>query len=468
MNDEYDDDTIARKEQSSIISRCERMLIMQTELYFDVHEFEFAIDYYMDQQAEEKAFTIALVATKQHKNSVELRLKKAKIYLHKGNAPKALQIIETIKNYDTEFHEIESLIGFCLVEAGDVKTAEIHFDKAVESFKEDVDISYYIATNLINKEEYSLAIKYLEQTFLFDNTNPFAIYDLAFCYEKIDQLEMSVLFYTKFIEIDPYSDNAWYNLGILYNRLEEYEDAISAFDYALAINDKNTMAMFNKANTYANWGLYEEAIDLYNAFLLVDSENVLAMYYLGECLEKLELYDEAKSHYLQVLVIDPLFSEAWHGLGVVAFYEQNLSEAGQMIEKAIQLDDANAEFWFSFGNINKSIKGNEDKALYCYKKATELEPQDAEFWLNCAEMEKITGNTENAAKTLELAYDLIDEDAEVDFVLSAYYYELGNKIRSIELFKKARGLDVEMATAFFSNCELKDEDKKIYTTIITH
>ena len=80
-------------------------------------------------------------------------------------------------------------------------------------------------------------------------------------------------------------------------------------------------------------------------------------------------------------------------------------------------------------------------------------------------MEKITSNTENAAKTLEDASNLLEDDAELDFVLSAYYYELGNKIRSIELFNKARGLDVEMATAFFSNCNLREEDKKIYTKI---
>jgi tetratricopeptide (TPR) repeat protein len=444
------------------------MFITHIELYFDVHEYEFAIDYYMDEPNIDKAFTLVLVASKQHPKSSEIILRKAKLYLSKGKPEKALHLIKSIQDLESEKHEIESLWGFCLVETDAYQEAEIHFDKAITAASDDLDISYYIATNLINKEQFELAIKYLEQTYLIDNTNPFAIYDLAFCYEKTNQLEMSVIFYTKFIDIDPYSDNAWYNLGILYNRLEEYQDAVSSFDYALAINDKNAMALFNKANTYANWGQYEIAIDLYNDFLKLEKDNVVAIYYTGECYEKLDRLDEAKAHYLAALSFDTTFSEAWHGLGVVAFYEKKIAEATQMLEKAIQLDADNPEFWFSFGNINKSIEGNEHKALYCYKRATELEPYDAEFWLNYAEMEKITGNTEKAAKTLESAYDMLDDDAELDFVLSAYYYELGNTIRSIELFNKARGLDVEMATAFFSNCTLKDEDKKIYTTIITH
>jgi tetratricopeptide (TPR) repeat protein len=468
MNDDDDDIFLSIDEQSNIIARCEQMFILQNELYFDVHEYEFAIDFFMDQTDFDKALTLVLIASKQHPLSSEIKLRKAKVYLSKGKPNKALQIITSLSETSAEQHEIESITGFCLIETNNLQEAEIHFDKAIIAASDDMDISYYIATNLINKEQFSLAIKYLEQTYLTDNTNPFAIYDLAFCYEKTDQLEMSVIFYKKFIDIDPYSDNAWYNLGILYNRLEEYQDAISSFDYALAINEKNAMALFNKANTYANWTQYETAIELYNEFLNFEKDNVVALYYIGECHEKLEQYKDAKNYYLTTLSIDPLFSEAWHGLGVVAFYEQNLIEACQMTEKAIELDADNSEFWFSFGNINKSIKGNEQKALYCYQRATELEPYDAEFWLNFAEMEKITSNTEKAAKTLESAYNILEDDAELDFVLSAYYYELGNKIRSIELFNKARGLDVEMATAFFSNCTLMDEDKKIYTTIITH
>jgi len=468
MNDDDDDIFLSIDEQSNIIARCEQMFILQNELYFDVHEYEFAIDFFMDHSDFDKALTLVLIASKQHPISSEIKLRKAKIYLNKGKPNKALQIITSLSESGAEQHEIESITGFCYIEINNLQEAEIHFDKAIIAASDDIDISYYIATNLINKEQFSLAIKYLEQTYLTDNTNPFAIYDLAFCYEKTDELEMSVLFYKKFINIDPYSDNAWYNLGILYNRLEEYPDAISAFDYALAINEKNAMALFNKANTYANWTQYETAIELYNEFLIFEKDNVVALYYIGECHEKLEHYEDAKNYYLTTLSIDPLFSEAWHGLGVVAFYEQNLVEACQMTEKAILLDADNPEFWFSFGNINKSIEGNEQKALDCYQKATELEPYDAEFWLNYAEMEKITSNTEKAAKTLESAYNILEEDAELDFVLSAYYYELGNKIRSIELFNKARGLDIEMATAFFSNCTLMDEDKKIYTTIITH
>lgn len=467
MHDEDDELFLSMDDQLDVIGRCEQMFLSQTEMYFDIHEFEYAVDHYMDLQDVEKAFTTVLVGLKQHPFANELKIRKAKLYLSKGKPQKALDLLSSFK-LDKDIHEFESLLGFCAMDLGDLIEAEIHFDKAISVNKEDFDTSYYIATNLINKEHYELAIKYLEQTFILDNTNPFATYDLAFCYEKTDQPEMSVLFYTKFLDLDPYSDNAWYNLGILYNRLEEYSDAISAFDYALAINDQNSLALFNKANTLANWGEYERAIEQYQEFLNHEKENVVATYYIGECFEKLDRNDEAKQQYLKSLSLDPLFSEAWHGLGVVAFYEKNLIEACQLLEKAIQLDADNPEFWFSFGNINKSIEGNEHKALYCYKRATELEPYDAEFWLNYAEMEKLTSNTEKAAKTLESAYDMLEDDAELDFVLSAYYYELGNKIRSIELFNKARGLDVEMATAFFSNCNLNDEDKKMYSTIITH
>jgi len=468
MHDEDDELFLGMDDQLDIIGRCEQMFLSQTEMYFDIHEFEYAVDHYMDLQDIDKAFTTVLVGLKQHPFADELKIRKAKLYLSKNKPQKALDILLTIKQIDREKHEFESLLGFCSMDLGNLVDAEKHFDKAIAANKDDLDTSYYIATNLINKEHYELAIKYLEQTFILDNTNPFATYDLAFCYEKTDQPEMSVLFYTKFLDIDPYSDNAWYNLGILYNRLEEYSDAISAFDYALAINDQNSLALFNKANTLANWGEYERAIEQYQEFLTIEKENVVATYYIGECFEKLDRNEDAKQQYLKSLTLDPLFSEAWHGLGVVAFYEKNLIDACQYLDKAIQLDADNPEFWFSFGNINKSIEGNEQKALYCYKRATELEPHDAEFWLNYAEMEKLTSNTEKAAKTLESAYNLLEDDAELDFVLSAYYYELGNKIRSIELFNKARGLDVEMATAFFSNCDLNDEDKKMYTTIITH
>ena len=454
-------------EQVNIINRCEQMFMIGHEMYFDVQELDYAIDYYLELQEFDKALTVCLVGERIHETSNELNLKKAKIYLIKEKPQKAYKILSQLTNHDIEIHELESLKGFCLMDLDKIDEAHECFDKAIAQAS-DSDINYFIASNLVNKEYFETAIKYLEQTFKDDTSNPFAIYDLAYCYEKIDQLEMSILFYQKYIELDPYSDNAWYNLGILFNRMEEYADAVEAFDYALAINEKNNLALFNKANTLANWGQYETAIEHYNEFLTKEPNNLNAKYYKGECFEKLEQYNDAETQYREILEIDPLYADAWHGMGVVAFYRQNLTEACQMLDKSIQIDCDNPEYWYSYGNIHKSIQGSEHKALYCYKRATELDPHDHEFWLSYAEMEKITGNTESAARTLEFASELLDEDAEFDFILSAYYYELGNKVRSLELFKKARGLDVEMATAFFSNCTLKEEDKKIYTTLITH
>jgi tetratricopeptide (TPR) repeat protein len=61
------------------------------------------------------------------------------------------------------------------------------------------------------------------------------LYELAFCYDVLDNQEESVQFYQQYIDNEPYSYAAWYNLGNAYTKLSLFEKAIDAYDYAILI-----------------------------------------------------------------------------------------------------------------------------------------------------------------------------------------------------------------------------------------
>jgi len=467
MEEEYEN--IDKEEYKEMLERCERMLKGKKQYYFDVHEFLNLIDIYFDENNFSTAEKIINVGLQQHPGSIEIKIKQIKLLIDNGNEKDALQLLKHIENIEESNSEIHILKGICYSALGKNKEANACFNKALslENENEDIsDIYLTISQHFINNSNYDFALKYLIKAYTTDKTNNLVLYDIAYCYDKLFELDKSVKFYKKFIDTDPYSDNAWFNLGNVYNKLERYNDAVDAFEYAIAINDNNSTALFNLANSYANWGKYDKAIETYNEYLKYDKDNIIAIYYIGECNEKAENYEEALKQYFKVIEADKNFSDGWYGIGITKFYQNKFEDALKYVEKAIELDNENAEYWFTYGNIYKELQIDPKAELEGFKKSIELNPYDEEFWLCYANSVKNYFSIEKAIEILKEGLDYVEDSAEIFFTLAAYLYINNNKEDSLTFFEKGLKIDKERIALFYSQCNFKENPDKDFIRIL--
>lgn len=463
-SDEY---FLNEEEQSEIIDKCEKMLRMQKQYYFDVHEFENLIDYYIDAHNLSKADEVTNIARKQHPACIEIEFRKAKLLVEQQQYNNALNILHQISELDKSNADIHILKGVCFVNLDSYKKAVELFNEALSYSQEiEEDNIYNIALTFLSKHQYNIALNYLLRALNIVADHSMLLYDIAYCYEKIGKDEKALRFYNQFIDTEPYSDNAWYNVGIIYNKLNKFNDAITAFEYVIAINPDFSSAYFNKANCLANWEKYDDAISAYNEFLELDPDNVIALYYLGECYEKKDEQKTAFSYFKKCVELEEYFADGWYGLAVVSYNLKYYLEGITYIKKALELDADNGEFWYFHGELCFEVSDFKADCLESYKRATELIPEENLYWLAYAEGARELKSTSSAIKILQKGLTFINNDAEILFTLAAYFYRESEKKIAQDYFTLGLTSDKELLDAFFENCSLEDSEKVDFINII--
>lgn len=419
------------EELRGVLERFETMLEKKEKYFFDVHEFEDIIDHYLDNSNYRNALEAVKIASLQHPRSTTILLKKAQVYLQKGQASLCMRVLGELENLEAGNHEIYLMKGTALVMMNRAEEAIAQFDRAVSlSGEERGELLHQVYHTLDHLGQYNMALRFLKVAYKEDNNNKNLVYDLAYGYEKTDNLKESAHYYEKYIELDPFSESAWYNLGLVYNRLEQFDKALEAYDFAIAINESYASAYFNKANTLANSGQFLEAIPVYIEYIEMEDDNESAFCYLAECYEKTGRFDDALKNYRRALKLDAHYPDAWCGIGIVYMLQEKLFESLYYLKKAARLDDSNPESWFYLAEVNEKLGFFED-ALEPYRKTTLLDPSDVDAWLGLAEMLMKTNNLHEAHQALQEGYEYNPGDAQLKCRLAGLLLNMGDFERAL-------------------------------------
>lgn len=422
-------------ELKQLMQRYKESLRSKQSLFFDVHEFDSIIEYFLQDGDLVNAEKALQMAKYQHPDTSLLQVREAHFLVDKGGYEQALDLISRIEYAEFGNTDLHLLKGIALNFLGNMNEARDSFKKAIEYAGDNYhEILYNIAVNFENLDDYNTAIEFLLDAYKFDKRNLAILYELAFCYEKTNSLESAIEYYNLYLDIDPFSDNVWFNLGIVHIRLQEYENALEAFDFSLVLNEDYPLAHYNKANTLSSMARYEEAIQEYKEHLLYEPGNADTHSYIGECYERMGDIESAILHYHQALSHEPNCSDALFGIGIICSLKEEFNDSLVFIKKAIDINPNISEYWFSLGNIYLKIKDDE-KALSSYQKAIELDPYDYESWLNIAE---VYYNKNLLSKALRVLIESLSYNADIALVnyrLAAYYFLRGDKSDGMNYLK---------------------------------
>ena len=177
------------EEVKHAVQKFERMKKNNENYFFDVIEFETIIDYYIESNNSIKAFEAATLASEQHPNSVSIQLRKARVLLDKGRAVEALRLLKKLESIEPGNHEIFIAKGTAFGMLGDIQGAKKMFDYALTLDTEDVEnILFAITSVLQNLNYYEHLIPYMEKLIDLEPEFKAHLYDMAYAYEKIEDL----------------------------------------------------------------------------------------------------------------------------------------------------------------------------------------------------------------------------------------------------------------------------------------
>ena len=124
-------------------------------------------------------------------------------------------------------------------------------------------------------------------------------------------------------------------------------------------------------------GGFENTIDV----LLSEA---LAFYHAGYLLE-------AEQKYQEIFQINNDCAEAWHGLAMVYFQQENYQESLEILSQSLTLDPVNADLYYSLGLVLEKI-GYFDQAISAYQQVIELSPQWIEVYHTLGKLLAETGD----------------------------------------------------------------------------
>ncbi len=455
-------------DSADIINRYKDMLDKKRSYYFDIHEFENIVDYYIynnDYKSAIKSIETGLV---QHPYSIALKLKQAQVLIESGKPAKALTLIKDIERVEFYNSEVHLLKGKAFNSLLNQKDAKIEFDKAIKLSKEGKDdIIYDIALSFIQIDKIQTAVKYLLLAYEINDTNLLVIYDLALCYERLDNIEKSIIFYNRFLDIDPFAENIWFNLGLLYSSISEYKNALNAYDYSIAICPENTSVYFSKADTLICSGNYYDAIDVYLDLLENDDNNTHAYCCIAECHEKLSDYKSAIRNYISAIRIDSSDSEALYRMAGLYNNLKKYHHSITYLKKAIKIEPDNSEYWFMLGELYSQIKAY-GGSIRAYNKTLEIDPSNYRCWLAYAKIYYRRNKVSDAINILQKGYRYNKNISTINYQLAAYH--ISNEQRSIayKYFEKGLSLNFKEHNKVLDQFPETKKDKDISRLIVKY
>lgn len=443
---QYNDD-----ESKELVSRFEQSLNGSAPGYFDVHEMEKIVDFYLWSGRTKDSLKALELGKKLHPLSDQIEMKRAKVYLTTGDAKKAYRILSNlIESNDLEISllKVETFIKLNRIS----EAYQIAIDLLEENPNDADTIGLDLASFFSMERHLPEALKILKLTNEIVPSNIEVLQELAYVQENLGLSEEAIATDNQIIDIKPYTEEAWYHLGQIYTSQKDYEKAIEAFDFVLAIDESNKMANFNKAFVLTALSRWEDAIESYLTFSDFTDEKWQIWLLIADCYENLENYTEALKYYQLSYSehTDDNFS-ALLGICINLLNLNDYKEVFKYIDTAITLNEESFEAWVIKGEAHEGLFEYE-KALKCYQQAVSIEPNLPDALKSMANIYMDKMDFPMALKYYELAYGFDNTLEYIELFLAVANYYTANFDDMIKFLELAVQRNLDAAELFLELC----------------
>lgn len=202
------------------------------------------------------------------------------------------------------------LLAYLLFNTGNTEQACKHLKIAASQPTASAGALYEMASLYLQKKQYELAIKLLQES--LSKNGPFfeGFHDLGLALAGTNELDKSVLAFHKALNLNPLSPEAHYNLAKIYGDLKDFSNALDSCQRALDINPGFIEALVNQGAALHQLKRYPEAIASYESAIKIDENFIDAWVNMGFCLHSQKRFDEALNILNRALSFNPNSAEA--------------------------------------------------------------------------------------------------------------------------------------------------------------
>lgn len=223
----------------------------------------------------------------------------------------------------------------------------------------------------------------------------------------------------RWTQAKPDAPAAWYFLGIAYQWTGKAAQAIKAYQQALRIEPDFAGAWSLLGLVYENTGYTTEAIEAYQQALRIKPDDAFLWFKLGETYKRAGQITQAIEAFQQAVRVKPDYEAGWRTLGDTYEEAGKMAQAIETYHQALRIDPdspGNATIWLRLV-IAYSETGQVEEEIKIYQQALRIEPDAATIWRR----------------------------------LGVEYYLNGrSKDKLMEVYRRLKKLDPQMADEFFN------------------
>jgi serine/threonine-protein kinase len=266
-------------------------------------------------------------------------------------------------------------------------------------------------------------------------------------------------------------------LGIIERGTGKPEKSLADLQRALDRDPRNADALRELGWTHLELGRPDQGEEALHRALALRSTDWATHNYLGLLLLRQERFDEAEKEFRRVIALNPEIPRGYSNLGAVCFRQGKLDEAERMFhrsveirptpgalsnlgttlfylrrygeaaeafEKAVALDERNANAWLNLGRALFMSPGRREEAREPLKRARvlleeqlQVNARDAGVLISLADVRSMGGRTMEAQKLAARAIELAPEDGDVLAVAAAIHELAGDRKAALRDIKDA-------------------------------
>jgi tetratricopeptide (TPR) repeat protein len=250
-----------------------------------------------------------------------------------------------------------------------------------------------------------------------------SLYNIIYCYEFLNQTKEAIKYLNWYLDQNPYCEVAWHQLGKQYLEEQELKKALTAFDFAIISDDTFVGAYLEKAKVLERLDRHEEAIEQYTIAMGIEGTTAFTLLKIGFCYEQIKKNDLALKFYNKSIEEDPAFDKGWMSISLFYFTKKDYLKSLFYINKAIDIDSENANYWLFYSKINERLNYLEE-AERGYKRTLELGECSLETWISRGDILLKLGELEAAKYNFVQALEQHPKSEELEFRIAGICFKL--------------------------------------------
>lgn len=405
------------------LTKFESMLKTNNVFFFDSNEFESIIHHYLEIGKVSLAKKAINLGLDQHPSSINLKLFRVEILIFENDFNSAEKLLNSLFELEPNNEEL-------YIQKANIYSKKDQHQKAIDTFKEALkiaddcsEIHSLIGMEYLFLNQYEEAKTHFIKCVDLDVEDYSSLYNIIYCFEFLNQTKQAIKYLNWYLDQNPYCEVAWHQLGKQYLEEKELQKALTAFDFAVISDDTFIGAYLEKAKVLERLNRHEEAIEQYTITMAIEGTTAYTFLKIACCYEQLKIDDLALKFYNKAIEEDPAFDKGWMGISLFYFSRKDFLKSLFYINKAIDIDSENVDYWNFYSKINERLNYFEE-AERGYKKTLELGELALETWLSRGDILIKLGEFEAAKYNFIQALEHHPKSEELEFRISGICFKL--------------------------------------------